>query len=330
MNKLSPSAIAIILIVVLGGGYGLSGFNGVEPGEVLLKVKQFGENKGMQKETLGAGTHWIDPIQYDTPNYDARFKQYSLVGSNAVGASTKDGQPVIMDVSIEMGLLAAKVPWIHENIGKEFWKQVIYPALRAAIRSETPSEESEHIYTAEGRDRIQVRIQKVMDDKFKEHGFLITVNLRDIEFTDAVFKATLVAKATAAQQVIIDERKAESAVNKAKAVENKAEGEKQKVIKEAEADAEKLKQEGIGLRAKKEENAKGILAVQRAQAEGVRLKSLGYAGKGGKYLAQVEIAQTLGPKFQIWGVPTGAPGTSSIMDMNGMLKGAFAPVAPAP
>ena len=62
-----------------------------------------------------------------------------------------------------MGLLALKVPWIHENIGKEYWKKVVYPSLRSAIRSEVPSQLSEDIYTAIGRKAVQDQLQTVMD-----------------------------------------------------------------------------------------------------------------------------------------------------------------------
>lgn len=317
------AGVVVIIIVLL---YGLAGFTGIEPGETGLKVKQFGENKGMQDDTLDTGTHWNDPIMYDIPVYDTRFKQYSLVGENAVSAQTKDGQPVMVDVSLEMGLEDSRVPWIHENIGKGFWEKVIYPALRSAIRSEVPSELSENIYTSEGRTKIQNRLQELLDSKYKTKGFNMTVNLRDIEFTNQQFVATLEEKAAAAQRVIIEERNAEAAEQIAIRVENKAEGEKQRVIKEAEAEAEKLKQEGIGLRDRKTEEAKGILAIARAQAEGIRLKVNAY-GDGSTY-ASVRWAEEMGPNVKVYGYPTGAAGTASVMDLNGVFKGAFTGVAP--
>lgn len=319
MNELKIGAVAVGVAVALA--YGVGGFTGIEPGETGLLVKQFGEDKGMQKRTLGTGTHWVDPIMYDTPVYDTRFRQYSLTGDNAVGAQTKDGQPIMVDISLEMGLTDELVPTIHEEIGKEFWLKVIYPALRAAIRSEVPSQMSDTIYTATGRSLVQERLQHLMDEKFRNRGFNITVNLRDIEFTNPEFVHKLEEKASAAQQVLIAERQAEAAVHTAKKVENQAEGAKQKVIKEAEAEAQKLKLEGIGERDKKMEEAKGILAIAKAKAEGQRLSVQAF-GDGDTY-ASVRWAEEMGANVKVYGFPTGAPGTASVMDLNGVFKGVF-------
>lgn len=64
---------------------------------------------------------------------------------------------------------------------------------------------------------------------------------------------------------------------------------------------------------------KGILAIARAKAEGTRLQVQAY-GSGETY-ASVKWAENLAPKLKIYGIPTGAPGTTSLMDLNGMLQG---------
>jgi len=317
-NIISLSAgVGLVSILALFFVFGLTD---IDPGETGLKVKKIGIGQGMQDDTLDTGLHWINPVTYDVPIYDVRFRQYVL---KDVETQTKDGQPVLIDVSLEMGLQPDRVPWIHENIGPDYWEEVVFPALRSAIRDKVPSKLSDEIYTSEGREGVQQAIQTILDNKLKERGFLITVNLRDIDFTNAQFVATLEEKAMAAQKVIIEERKAEAAENTAVKIANIAEGEKQKRIKEAEAEREKRRLEGEGERLKQEEIAKGILAVKSAEAEGARLLTNAYTGPGAQYVAAIEWAQNLGPNVKVYGVPTGAPGTNSLMDLNGVLENAF-------
>lgn len=69
--------------------------------------------------------------------------------------------------------------------------------------------------------------------------------------------------------------------------------------------------------------AKGILAVGEARAKVRRLKNEAMIGPGGDKIVALEWARQLGPNVKVYGIPTGAPGTASIMDLNGILQGAF-------
>jgi hypothetical protein len=47
------------------------------------------------------------------------------------------------------------------------------------------------------------------------------------------------------------------------------------------------------------------------------------SGAGGSELVSIEWAKQLGPNVKVYAFPTGAPGTSSIMDLNGIMQGAL-------
>ena len=313
MYKLIGAAI-IITVAIL---YGLAGITTVDPGEIGVPVKMLGSNTGMA-EPLDIGTHWIDPIMYDVPVYDSKFKQYKI---DDLPAQTKDGQNITVDVSLELGLDKKGVPNLHNRVGRDYYEQIVYPATRSTVRNQTALELSDVIYTGEGRQRIQEAVDNILSAKLQEFGILVNVNLRDVQFTDNNFKQLLEAKAGAAQKVIIEQRKAEAAAQEAIRVANIAEGKKQQRIKEAEADAEAKRLDGIGERQKQEEEAKGILAIAKAKAEGTRLQVLAYGD--GKTYASVKWAENLGPNVKVYGFPTGAAGTASFMDLNGVFKGAF-------
>jgi regulator of protease activity HflC (stomatin/prohibitin superfamily) len=315
---IKSSAAAVILAI--GGIYGLAGITGIEPGEVGVIVKNIGANRGMQEETLNTGMHWLDPFIYDVPIYNVKLRQYQL---NDVPASTKDGQPIEVDVSFEIGLVDSGVPNLHETIGKDYFNQVVYPAARATIRTATANKLSDEVYTGEGRAAIQTEISNGLQIKLESAGIRITANLRNIDFLNTDFVATLEEKAKAAQKEVIQERLAAAAIQEALKVKAVAEGQKFRVIQEAEAEREKLRLQGEGVRLQKEEEAKGILAVGLAEAEVTKQKRAALAGAGGAEMVSIAWAENLGPNVKVYGVPTGAPGTNSIIDINGILQGAF-------
>lgn len=316
-DKTFISIIAGVILFAVLSLYGLAGITIIEPGEVGLQIKMLGAERGTQPETLDTGWRWIEPLSYDVAIYDTRLTQYRI---NDLPAQTKDGQPILLDVSLEVGLIDNLVPMLHEKIGPDYFDQVVYPATRSAIRNNTGKVLSDEIYTGKGRELVQNAVQEYLGEKLSGFGIRVAVNLRDVEFTNADFIQTLERKAMAAQKVIIAEREAEQAEFQAKQMENLAEGEKQKRIKAAEADREERRLKGEGARLEKEETAKGNLALYRAEAEGLRLKNQAF---GAKNLVSMEWAKQLGPNVKVWGVPTGSPGTATVMDLNGILQGAF-------
>ena len=319
MNDLQKIVLGVTASI--GILYAIAGLTTVEPGEYTIQIKQFGENRGIQAQGLDTGTHWVDPILYDVETYDTKFKQYTIEG---LRSSTKDGQPIALDISFEIGLIDEQVKNIHETIGHDYFDQIILPAARSAIRASTSSADSDYIYTGAGRAEVQSKINENLAG-LEARGIRLTTNLRDVWFVNEDFVNKLEEKAKAAQQVEIENRKAEAAIHTAEKVANIARGEKDKRVLAAEALREELRLQGEGSRLQKEEEAKGILAVKQAEAEGQRLLVSAYGSMGAEAVVGIAWAENLGPNVKVYGIPTGSPGTTSLIDMNSMLKGAFAP-----
>ena len=238
-------------------------------------------------------------------------------------SNTADGQPISVDLSLEVSLNPALVPDLHQKVGRDYMERVVFPALRSNIRNHTSQKTSDEIYTGAGRRFVQDIIQAEMREKLEPLGILISVNLRDIHFLNQDFIKVLEDKAEAQQRVTIAERQAAQAANDAIRVGNTAEGEKQKSIKVAEATRETRRLEGEGYRLQKEEEAKGILAVATAEAEGTRLKALALSGAGSSALVSMEWAKQMGPNVKVYGYPLGAPGTTGIFNVDGILGDAL-------
>jgi hypothetical protein len=190
----------------------------------------------MQEQTYTAGTFWIEPITYDVTSYDVRSQQYTIP---EIESGTKDGQPVISDVSLECNLTASLVPQLHETVGKNYYSEIVYPAVRDGIRKATASTVSDVIYTDEGRRIVSASIDSFLLQRFSHRGINCISNVRDISFVNKAFVQILERKAGAGQLEEIQRREAAAAEQEAIKVANIAEGNKQKVIKEAEANKQK-------------------------------------------------------------------------------------------
>lgn len=301
--------------------YAIAGITHVNPGEVTILIKNIGSDRGMQTEGLLTGTHWVDPWTYDVVTYDTRQRQMEEVENLAAG--TGDGQPVTVDFSLQLSLDPSKVPVLHQRVGPDFYNRIVHPALIKVVKDKVPSQPSDVIYTTRGREGIERLVNDELLRRFGEEGIVAEINLKDVTFTNPEYVKILEQKARAAQQVEVETRLAQAATQSAIKVANVAEGEKQKRIKAAEAQREEQRLLGEGQRLQKEEDAKGILALAKAEAEGTRLKRDALEGPGGDRLVQIEWARNLGPNVKVYAVPTGSPGTATFLDLNGMLKGAL-------
>ena len=318
MNVYSLSAGALLTFMLFV--YGMAGWTNVEPGEYAILVKQFGEDKGVQEKGLSVGTHWVEPISNDVVTYDTKAHQYPMT----VRASTKDGQPVEVGMTLEISLEHSGVKDLHQLIGRDYYNQVVSPAAGSAIKDSLPTQLSDTVYTDEGRSFIRRSIYDALNEKnVGSRGINVSVNLQSIEFLNQGFIDILEQKASAAQLEEIQRRKAAAAEQEAIKVANIAEGQKQKRIKEAEANKEELRLQGEGQRLQNEQQALGILAIKEAEAEGQKLLVEAYGSMGAEAVVGIAWAENLGPNVKVYGVPTGAPGTTSIMDINKVIQGAF-------
>lgn len=294
---------------LLFSGYLVAGITNIELHEAGIAVDMLGNDKGTTIE-LGTGLQWIEPFEYDVFTYNIRAEQYEM---KTVSAETNDGQPIAADVSFEISLIPGSITSLHKNIGPNWYEQVVYPAAREAIRMNTAGVSSDEIYTQKGKSAVVAGIEKDLSI-LSDRGINVFANLRKVSFVNQDFVTNLEQKATAAQKEIIEKRLAAAAKETAIKMENLARGEKLERIQRAEANKEEKRLEGEGERLRLEEEAKGILAVKKAEAEGTRLQVKAYGE--GSYYAQVQVAEALGDNFQVWGVPTGAPGTTSLIGID--------------
>src|SRR3990172_7776028 len=139
MEGFNIKLLAVGVAAALAFLYALAGVVNIPPGQYGVLVKNLGEGKGMQPQGLGTGMGWVDPFIYDVIEYDTRAHQYrvEVEENSGLESTTRDGQPINVDVSLEISLDRVQVPALHEQVGQDWYLRVVYPKAREAVREAT-------------------------------------------------------------------------------------------------------------------------------------------------------------------------------------------------
>lgn len=313
----------LIALIMLGLTFG---YVNVHPTEVAVEINKV---SGKMAETpKGLGYHFFNRWVTDMVVYkvaarafpaeqlgEADRKLYQL------DVKTKDGQNVILDLTVLYALKSNEVPALHQAVGYNYEDQIILPQIRSEARLAIGAYSAEEIYQGKVRDEIQTEVKRKLSLALSKYP-AIQINdtlIRNFSFSHD-FEIAIEKKKLAAQQVEINKNLAAAEEQEAFRKENQAKGEKLKTIQEAEGRAQSAKIEADASRYKLEQEAIGKLAGYKADAEGKRLQA--EALGGGKNVVALKFAESLPPSLKIVGVPVGANSTS-IMDLNGVFKGLF-------
>jgi regulator of protease activity HflC (stomatin/prohibitin superfamily) len=236
---------------------------------------------------------------------------------------TNDGQNIKVDLTILYSLSPNEVPELHQAVGPTYESQIILPQLRSEARIAIGSYTAEEIYSGKVRDAIQKGIAERLQKSVSKYPAIQIQDalIRQFEFSKD-FERAIEQKKLAAQQVEINKNRAlaEEEEEEAKRQEAEARGAKLKAIQAAEGRAQAVKIEADAERYKLEQEAAGKLANYKADAEGKKLQA--EALGGGQNLVALKFAENIPDKFRVFAVPVGQNSTS-IMDLNGILKGMF-------
>lgn len=149
----------------------------------LLVPKGF---RGVQEETLDAGTYYLNPYAYRVHIVDCRSQRFNLAQNDDMGFPSKDGFWVSLDGIIEFRIKpekAAEVFVIYnemENdsdsespIHSEVVKKIITPNARSFCRLRGSSQVGRDFIGGDTRTAFQKEFQKVMREQCDSQGIEI-------------------------------------------------------------------------------------------------------------------------------------------------------------
>lgn len=223
-TKVKIIIISITLLIV-----GLSSYDTVQPGQrgIMVTMGKTGT------EVLGEGPHLKLPFISSIKTMSIRVKK----SEDTTEAATKDMQKVIAKIAINWTINPDSVGNMLREIGSEesIEINVIAPAVAEVLKASTSKMTAEEVLTK--RMELKHSIDEALILRLKQYGLIVKdISLVDLDFTKE-FNHAVEQKQIAEQQAKQASYIAEKATQDAIAAVNKAKGEADSLLLNAQAQA---------------------------------------------------------------------------------------------
>lgn len=236
------TVIVIIVFIILDG------LVSVPAGHVGVI---FDQGRGVLEDELDEGIHLKIPFWQQATILDGRTKEYTMSiateegqikGDDSIESRTKDGQVVWVDATVLFHIDKTEADNIKRDLGTEedFMTKIVRPRAREVIRSAVAKYNALDL-VSETRITVVTEMETMLEEAYGKHNIILEeVVLRNITYS-ADFANAIEEKEVARQKIKTAEYQKEQALEL-----------KEKVIIEAQAEAEGIKLRGEALRSNPE------------------------------------------------------------------------------
>lgn len=302
--------------------------------EVGIRTNLFGvfEKRGYQQIYQPGGVYFFLPVINSW--YTLPISQQNLImGANPgegdrpipddVTFKTKDGNNVYIDVNVMWRIDPQKAGEIISNVGQdinEIKERVVRPISRSVIRDVFNEITSEEYYQVTVKNKMAAIAQQQLQKELGHYGILIDMlqvqqHRFDPEYQDAI---NAQKKAEADVQTLIEQQK-NMEVQKKSELEGKR-SEWNRRMEDALGQAGKVKNDADGYFQMKTNQAKAIIAVAQAEAEGIRKQAEALGKMGGDAYVKMQVAKQFAAK-KILIVPGSNVSTMNVNELINYLVG---------
>jgi regulator of protease activity HflC (stomatin/prohibitin superfamily) len=309
ITLLVAGVIGALILIPLNAGLVL-----VEPNQVGVVFNQLGHGDSSLLPYLKPGLSWVVPFIDKVTIYDAGQQSVTMstdaesnqAGHAPVSAVTKDGQAIIVDVTVIYLLIPDMVNDIHRNWQSHYQDGFIVAQTRSEVRNATSEHSAEEIYSG-GRAALETQIADSLSKEFAVQGFKLTeVLIRNIAFSQEFTNAI--------EQKQIAQQEAEQA--KFRVQQAQQEAEKARVDAQGQADAAVIAAQG---------EAKSITIKAQAQSEALAL--INEVLKENPNLLQWQYINQLSDQVKLIIIPSNSP---FLFNLDDLMAQAGVPTTPAP
>ena len=234
-KKVAGIAIALLVLVVLGGSMGTVGAG--QQG-VLLR---FGAVTGEIKDE---GLYFKIPFVNQVVLMSTQIQKYTATATS----SSQDLQVVSTEVTLNFQLAATQVGEIYRTMRRQYENRIIQPYIQEAVKSVTANYNAEELITQ--RPAVKSELQAFVTARLAPLGMnVVELSITDFQFS-AAFQQAIEAKVTAVQQAL----EAENALAR--------------VEFEAEQEIAKARAEAEGLRLQKQQITSQLLELRQIEVQG--------------------------------------------------------------
>mgnify|MGYP003587077757 CR=1 FL=1 len=338
---------ALALSVLLGATV-LGGCRPTSSTEVGVRTSLFGvlEKRGAQEVYAPGGIYMVLPVVNAWTTLSVA-QQNLLMNANPnegdrpvpddITFKTKDGNNVHIDVNVMWRIDPKKAGFLVTNVGQtveEIRERIVRPISRSVIRDIFNEITSEEYYQVAIKNSMAEKTRKALVASLTPYGILVdSLQVQQHRF-DPAYQAAINAQkqAEADQQKLVEQQKAME-VQKRSELEGRRAG-WNKLLEDARGEAGRLRNEADGYFQTKTNQAKAIVAVAQAEAEGIRKEAEALGKLGGDAYVKMQVAKQFAQK-KILIVPGTNVSTMNVNEMVDYLVGrssrpTAAPAAPAP
>ena len=233
-KKVAGVAIALLVLVVLGGSMGTVGAG--EQG-VLLR---FG---AVTDEIKDEGLYFKIPFVNQVVLMSTQIQKYTATATS----SSKDLQVVSTEVTLNYQLNSTQVGEIYRTMRRQYENRIIQPYIQEAVKSVTANYNAEELITQ--RPAVKSELQTFVTERLAPLGMnVVELSITDFQFS-AAFQQAIEPKVTAVQQAL----EAENALAR--------------VEFEAKQEIAKARAEAEGLRLQKQQITTQLLKLRQIEVQ---------------------------------------------------------------
>lgn len=221
---LGVSAVSGIFLLAMS----FSAFQQVDAGKIGVMTR-FG---AVQNELLPEGLHFVNPFTTKVLQMDVRVQKIEA----AATASSKDMQNVTSQVALNFYLSKEKSNIIFQELGMDYRKNIIEPAIQESIKSITAAYTAEELITK--RPEVKKNTFESIKERLNENNIIVTdFSIIDFNFSEE-FNRAIERKQIAEQSALTAKNDLVRIQTEAEQVRAKAMGEAQASLEMARAQAE--------------------------------------------------------------------------------------------
>jgi regulator of protease activity HflC (stomatin/prohibitin superfamily) len=298
--------------------------------EVGVRTSLFGilEKRGEQQTYAPGGVYFFLPL-LNSWNVLPISQQNLLMTVNPTDGDrpvpdditfkTKDGNNVYIDVNVMWRVDPKRAGFLIQHVGQsaeEIKERLVRPISRSLIRDVFNEITSEEYYQVSVKNRVAAKTQQELAKELEPYGILVDMLQVQQHRFDKDYQAAINAQkqAEADVQNLVEQQK-NMEVQKQSELEGKR-SEWNKLTEDALGAAGQARNEADGYYQTKTNEAKAVVAVAQAEAEGVRKEAEALGKLGGDAYVKIQVAKQLSTK-RITLVPMT---TVSTMDVNQMVN----------
>lgn len=223
----------------------------IAPGNIGLKVKLLGEDRGVENVSLVSGRVTYNPASESIIEYPGTAQRFEWFGEESLKFSSTEGIRIGVDTAISLWVSREKAPLLYVKYRQPI-DQLIDTVVRDRVNgclNKVSSTMQVDAIIGEGRTRLMEDTKTCISEKLEPDGFI----LNDLQFTSdfevpETIRAKINQQIEAQQEAVAAENRVRQKEAEARQLEAEAEGKKNAAILEAQGIAEAIRIKGASLR----------------------------------------------------------------------------------